>query len=236
MKSPALSEIMKPLCQLDAKAREEFDAESKRYEIERAVAKVERSENPKAAKSETAKPSCSIRPACSEPTPATARRQPVNDSTVEKLGEILNANPRGILLFRDELTGWLRTLDREKRGDRALSTSKRGMGSGSFTYDRIGRGTVHIPAACVSILGGIQPGPLGDYLRACVSKGGSATTDSCRGSNSSFISPSTAWRNVDPRPDIRRGTGRGEIVGRRGSPIPSVSGRAGRDSFPSVRR
>jgi hypothetical protein len=38
-------------------------------------------------------------------------------------------------------------------------------GTGAYTYDRIGRGTLHIRAACVSVLGGIQPGPLERYLR-----------------------------------------------------------------------
>jgi hypothetical protein len=33
-------------------------------------------------------------------------------------------------------------------------------GAGAYTYDRIGRGTLHIRAACLSVLGGIQPGPL----------------------------------------------------------------------------
>ena len=37
----------------------------------------------------------------------------VNDSTVEKLGELLNENPNGLLVFRDELTGFLRQLDRD---------------------------------------------------------------------------------------------------------------------------
>ena len=215
MKSPALSEIMKPLCQLDAKAREEFDAESKRYEIERAVAKVEREAKIReAAKSETAKALLLDSTACSEPTPPTARRHIVNDSTVEKLGEILNANPRGILLFRDELTGWLRTLDREGReGDRAFYLEA-WNGIGSFTYDRIGRGTVHIPAACVSILGGIQPGPLGDYLRACVKGGIGDDGLMQRFQLLVYPSPSTTWRNVDRRPDIEARNRAWEIVGR----------------------
>jgi Protein of unknown function (DUF3987) len=38
-------------------------------------------------------------------------------------------------------------------------------GTGAYTYDRIGRGTLHIRAACLSVLGGIQPGPLEPYLR-----------------------------------------------------------------------
>ena len=37
----------------------------------------------------------------------TAKRYMVNDATVEKLGELLRENPRGLLYFRDELTGLL---------------------------------------------------------------------------------------------------------------------------------
>ena len=38
-------------------------------------------------------------------------------------------------------------------------------GTSAYTYDRIGRGTLHIRAACLSVLGGLQPGPLERYLR-----------------------------------------------------------------------
>ena len=205
MKSPALAEVMKPLYRLDAKAREEHGEAVKRYEIERAVAKVAREAKIKeAAKSEAAR-ALLLDAVMSDPTPPAQQRFVVNDSTVEKLGEILNANPRGLLLFRDELTGWLRTLDREgHEGDRAFYLEA-WNGTGSFTYDRIGRGTVHIPSACVSILGGIQPGPLGDYLRAGGKGGkGGAGDDGLmqRFQLLVYPDPSAAWRNVDQRPNI----------------------------------
>ncbi len=45
----------------------------------------------------------------------------MNDATVEKLGELLNENPNGLLLFRDELAGLLRTMEREgHENDRAF--------------------------------------------------------------------------------------------------------------------
>ena len=37
-------------------------------------------------------------------------------------------------------------------------------GTGRFTYDRIGRGTIDIEATIVSLIGAIQPGPLQAYL------------------------------------------------------------------------
>ena len=44
-------------------------------------------------------------------------------------------------------------------------------GSGSYTVDRIGRGTLHIEAHTLSILGGIQPGKLRAYIRDATSGG-----------------------------------------------------------------
>lgn len=38
----------------------------------------------------------------------TRQRLIVNDASVEKLGELLNENPNGMLLARDELIGWMR--------------------------------------------------------------------------------------------------------------------------------
>lgn len=37
-------------------------------------------------------------------------------------------------------------------------------GNTPFTMDRIGRGTIHVPAFCMSLFGGIQPGRLRSYM------------------------------------------------------------------------
>ncbi|WP_345119681.1 DUF3987 domain-containing protein, partial [Bartonella pachyuromydis] len=42
------------------------------------------------------------------------RRLIVNDVTVEKLGELLKENPRGLLMVRDELSGFLANLERKE--------------------------------------------------------------------------------------------------------------------------
>ncbi len=85
------------------------------------------------------------------------RRLIVNDVTVEKLGELLKENPRGLLLVRDELAGFLSNLARkEYQSDRSFYLIAFN-GNKSYTYDRIGRGTIFIPNATVSIIGGIQP-------------------------------------------------------------------------------
>ncbi|WP_246744232.1 DUF3987 domain-containing protein, partial [Bartonella grahamii] len=38
----------------------------------------------------------------------------VNDVTVEKLGELLKENPRGLLMVRDELAGFLANMERKE--------------------------------------------------------------------------------------------------------------------------
>ena len=41
---------------------------------------------------------------------------PESDATVEAVAPILEANPRGVLLARDELAGWIRSFDRYAGG------------------------------------------------------------------------------------------------------------------------
>lgn len=40
------------------------------------------------------------------------RRITVNDSTPEKLGELLAAHQKGLMFFRDELAGWFGSFDK----------------------------------------------------------------------------------------------------------------------------
>lgn len=130
----------------------------------------------------------------------------VNDATIEKLGELLNANPRGLIQYRDELAGWLASMDREGReGDRAFWLEC-WNGKGGFTVDRIGRGTVRIEACAVSLLGGVQPGKLADYLRAAMR--GGAGNDGLMQRLQMAVYPDTlaSWRYVDKpiNPDAER--------------------------------
>ena len=168
LKTAALQEPLNALELLEARARNRYEAERKGYEAAQLVAderkKIKREEIRKALKVDKNPEQLALEAVKEEAEPGR-QRYVVNDTTIEKLGEILNANPRGVLLFRDELTGFLKSLDKNDReGDRSFYLEA-WNGSTPHTYDRIGRGTVDIQAACVSILGGIQPGPLSHYVR-----------------------------------------------------------------------
>jgi len=101
-----------------------------------------------------------------EPQNPSHRRYKSNDATVEMLGELLQANPNGLLVLRDELVGLLASWEKPgKEGDRAFYLEA-WNGSGNFDTDRIGRGSIFIPNLCLSLFGGTQP----DKLRAFLEK------------------------------------------------------------------
>jgi len=174
LKTYALEQAVAPLDRLAAEARERHDLALEDHKRELLVIEAKKDAAKKALHKAAAKPGASdavLRElaggatANAEITPPVERRYSTNDTTVPKLGELLSANSNGMLVYRDEVMGFLRTLDMQgHESDRAFYLEA-WNGTGSFTYDRIGRGTVHIPAVCLSMLGGIQPGPLVSYLR-----------------------------------------------------------------------
>jgi hypothetical protein len=100
-----------------------------------------------------------------------AKRMMTQDATVEKIGELLQQNPNGLLVSRDELAGFLQTLERAGReGDREFFLEAHN-GTGSFTVDRIGRGLIRIKSMCITLCGGIQPGKLKRYTDDAMSNG-----------------------------------------------------------------
>jgi hypothetical protein len=125
----------------------------------------------------------------------------VNDTTVEKLGELLADNPRGLILVRDELVGFLKGLEKNGNETQRAFMLEAWNGDGRFTYDRIIRETVEIEAACVSIFGGIQPGPFAEYLRSAIDAGSGDDGLIQRFQLIVWPDVSTEWRNVDRWPN-----------------------------------
>ena len=106
-----------------------------------------------------------------QPPRLNARRYLTSDATVEKLVELLQENPNGLLVHRDEMRGLLTGWDRDgHEGDRAFFLEG-WNGDGAYTSDRIGRGTNHVEGMCISLVGTIQPGPLALYIRKAAEGG-----------------------------------------------------------------
>ncbi len=99
-----------------------------------------------------------------EPDKPGRRQIIVNDATVEELGYVLAANPKGVLQTRDELSGWLGNLDKYGKGDRSFYIES--FGGRPFKINRRNRSgePLEIRRSTMSIVGGIQPDKLNDLL------------------------------------------------------------------------
>lgn len=87
-------------------------------------------------------------------------RTRIEDVTVEAAQEILKDSVEGVLLIRDELSGWFGSMERYGTGKGASADRSfwlTAYNGGSYSVNRVGRGVVSIPNLSVSMLGGIQP-------------------------------------------------------------------------------
>lgn len=95
-----------------------------------------------------------------EPEPPKMERHIVSDITVEALAAILQDNDRGLLLLRDELSGWFGSFNQYKGGKGADEAHWLSMFDGdSLTVDRKGSISepVYVESALVTVSGSIQP-------------------------------------------------------------------------------
>jgi len=171
LKTPAMRDAMSPFKRLqfaadeiDAKARLIFDAELELAKIRNDAAK-------KAARNSLAENPDAKLDLVLEALPGAppCRVYWTSDATVERLGEILAENPNGLLVERDELSSLLTNLEDERNATARGFYLTGWSGKEGYRFDRIMRGKTAIPAFALSVIGGIQPGPLERYVRGAFS-------------------------------------------------------------------
>lgn len=175
MKSPAMQAALAPVYAIQDDLRERWEEENKRAQIDDALsgldAKDAKKKAEKALKNGDRDGARGILAGLADDTDADppCPRIIINDATVEKLGELLNENSRGVLLIRDELSGFLARMESEEHQSERAFYLEAFNGDGRFTYDRIGRGTVHIEHCTVGMIGGIQPSRIAPIVRGAMS-------------------------------------------------------------------
>jgi hypothetical protein len=205
-KTPALNPVRAMLSKLESTGLTQYRDELRAYEA-RQLVNVAAKQNAQQAARQRLKTGDAAgafevaEAAIQDESEPQQKRLVVNDVTVEKVGEILNANPRGLVLLRDELSGWLASLDREGReADRAFWLEC-WTGGGPYTCDRIGRGSVRVEACAASIIGGTQPGKLAEYVRAAC-RGGSGDDGLLqRFQLAVYPDQSKEWQYIDRAPN-----------------------------------
>lgn len=153
-KTPAFKLVMRPFRERQRKALQRHAEAIKQYEA--ALARWDRDLMAwKRDKRGTSDPP-------EKPGLPEAERLIVSDTTVEALAPILLANPRGLLLARDELAGWFGSFDRYAGKGKGGADSSHWLSmfnSESMVVDRktgLPR-TILVPEAAVCVTGGIQP-------------------------------------------------------------------------------
>lgn len=202
MKSPAMSQALALVERLEARAADDFNARSAEHQAEMMAAKLRAEANVKAARAALKKDSgadvADLLRCDADANAPSRRRYVVNDATYEKLGEVLAENPDGVLSVRDEVRGLFLSLAREESAP-ARAFYLQAWSGGRYTFDRIGRGTVTVEDARLSIIGGIQPGPLAELMQQV--RRGAADDGMIERFLIAWPDAPGEWREVDRLPD-----------------------------------
>jgi hypothetical protein len=224
LKSPAMEDGLRPLRRLETAAHKVFELaqqlhnrQMQIYEIERSVAVSEIKAKKKAGEQA---PELSL----AKPVEPKAHRYFTNDSSYEKLGELLAGNPNGVLVVRDELVSLLRHLDREEHAGARGFYLTGWSGMSPYTFDRIGRGTVRVEAVCIGVLGSATPGALAEYIRRATACG--AGDDGLLQRFGLLVWPDQVgeWKNVDRGLDTEKRDAAWEVFGRLDTLLPTSTG------------
>ena len=137
-KSPIINAATRPLRSIDDELVRRYLDEKRKYDTLDKAGKAEKS-------------------------PPGQVRVRIEDVTVEAAQEVLRDSRNGVLLIRDELSGWFGSMEKYGSGKGAAADRSfwlQAFNGGSYSVNRVGRGVVAIDNLSVSMLGGIQPEPI----------------------------------------------------------------------------
>jgi hypothetical protein len=164
-KSPALAAMLAPLHSLERDANREHEAALADWVMAKERIALSNSAAKSAGMQALKKnPAAEVTGLQAEPAEPVPRRYVVNNFSLEALVEVMIGNPNGVLAFGDELHGLLKMADKPGNEELHSFLLMGWNGDDSFTLDRIVRGRRYVDHVCLSILGGIQPGRLQEYL------------------------------------------------------------------------
>ncbi len=150
MKSPALFDALRPLRNIQSQFFAIYEEEEKQYQEELREYQFRIKSSRRSKSPDEQPPEPPERPVC--------KRVIVEDITIEALAQILKDNPRGLIVVRDELSGWF-AFDRYKKGGGRDEVARwlQLFNAGELLVDRKADGTTYLAKASCSISGGIQP-------------------------------------------------------------------------------
>lgn len=144
IKTPAVSLAFRPLEKVNAKRIEEYN---------RAVSQLKKGPKENAAD-------------FSSDIPISSGQLLLKDATLEALFKVHKLNPVGVGYRSDELTGWLGSMDKYRKGGNDVSVWLSLFNGEGMTINRKEEEEiVSLEETCVSVIGTIQPRLFYDYFR-----------------------------------------------------------------------
>jgi hypothetical protein len=211
MKSPALAQVLLPLRRLESQALTAFTATRAQFDLDKMLYEANRKQIEAQIKKGATILAGQLPVPPDEPQPP---RYLLNDATYQKLGAVLGGNPHGLMVFQDEMSGLLQRLDSDGQEAARAFYLEAWNGQQSYTFDRIERGTVRIPRLCFSLLGGLQPSKLREYLRSAVYGGKGDDGLAQRLQMLVFPDIASTWTQVDRLPDLAAATAAEDVFSR----------------------
>jgi len=153
LKTPAATPVIKPLDELEEENKSKYQTSLKDHEAKLREYEVKKTEAKRNGD-----------PAPEPPSPPMQRRIKVSDTTIEALFQRLEENPRGLFVHRDELAGWIRSMDQYKAGGKGSDRQHwLSVYDGiPISVDRKGSESILVAKPFISLFGGIQPRMLGE--------------------------------------------------------------------------
>jgi hypothetical protein len=165
LKSPVLTPVTTILKDIERDEAKGFGKVRREFETKRKTAKLKKAEWETgvgdAVKNGVTPPT---KPAdADEPEEPKPPRIVVSDATIESMAPIFKRNPRGVILERDEIAGFVGNIGKYGGDGDAAFWLERYDGK-SFSTDRVKSGNVEAPIGLMSLVGGIQPERLQEVL------------------------------------------------------------------------
>ena len=153
-KTPAYKVAIAPATKHQARLRDAYRVAEDEYKRLARVYEVEKRDAAKVGE-----------PAPPPPQPPVMGRTVVEDTTVEALAVVLEGTPRGVMAVRDEIAGWVRSMDQYRAGGKGADRQF-WLSAWSNSYVAVDRKSMSepliLPRPFVSVFGSIQPAMLGE--------------------------------------------------------------------------
>lgn len=159
-KSPALRSALDLVQAIEDQLAADLDLRTREWETEKVAAEQHRAKWEQAVK-KAVDDGRNVPPMPKEaevPRDVVRPRLKIGDITIESAADKASQNPRGLLLYRDEMAGWIESHNRYNKGGGDRSFWVESYGGGVFPVDRKGNAQpIIIRHLSIGAFGSIQP-------------------------------------------------------------------------------